>query len=283
MQHKASWHSSAGRPYNTWESAFALALGDDWRSRILGESLSQLYVKFRLAVYQAFKLSFSVLRPADARFTPDAIGERNGDVISHMQTEVEGPWEVCSGWVEHRISLQGDHKNLVQWCTGAWYAKNTDFKLVANAVAGHFATGHHVMRSLPRTDFEEFITWVRRSNNVVADMGSKRARLHGPYCELERTHLEPYIVGVWDGAYGDGIAGCAAAVYTSKAAPCGQISDSMCTVLQVGIRCSARSAQQAEAIALLLLTRSITSLLNGNDLVEVFQTAPADTWMNILQ
>ena len=138
------------------------------------------------------------------------------------------------------------------------------------------------MCCLPRTDFNELITWVRRDNNVVADIGSKRARLQGPYCELEDIHLEPYIFGVWDGAYGDDIAGCAAAVYTSKHGPCGQVDESMCTVLRIGIRCSARSAPQAEAITLLLLTRSITNLLNGNDLVDVFQTAPASTWMSIL-
>ena len=97
----------------------------------------------------------------------------------------------------------------MQWSTGAWCAKNTEFKHVANAVAEHFTTWHRVVRSLPRTDFDEFITWVRRSNNVIADIGSKRARLHGPYCELERTCLDPYVVGVWDGAYGDGAAGCA--------------------------------------------------------------------------
>ena len=77
--------------------------------------------------------------------------------------------------------------------------------------------------------------------------------------------------------------GFAAAIFTSKQAPRGQVDSEMREVLKIGIRCSAWSAQQAEAVALILLTRSISDLLQGHDLIDVFHTAPAEAWMRSLQ
>ena len=94
--------------------------------------------------------------------------------------------------------------------------------------------------------------------------------------------MDAYVVGVWDGAFGEEEAGCAAAVYTSQCAPGGQIDSIMYKVLEIGIRCSAWSAQQAEAVALLLLTKSVSDLLQGRQLVNVFQTVPAETWIRLL-
>ena len=194
----------------------------------------------------------------------------NGGVA---QTEVDGQWQSCTGLVKHRICLQGDSKNLVQWCTGMWHCRTSAFRLVTDIVAAHFSSWHHHLHSLPKTDWHEYVTWVPRCNNVIADIGSKRARLQGPYCKLYSNKLDAYVVGVWDGAFGAEEAGCAAAVYTSQCAPGGQIDSTMCKVLEIGIRCSAWSAQQAEAVALLLLTRSVSDLLLGRKLVNIFQIA----------
>ena len=108
------------------------------------------------------------------------------------------------------------------------------------------------------------IRWTPRNNNEIADALSKQALRNGSFAEsVSDVNSACYLFGVWDGAFDDGIAGSAFCIFASRAPPGGQVHECMQTIFKAGVRCNARSAQQSEILALMLLVQCLDAIILG--------------------
>ena len=109
----------------------------------------------------------------------------------------------------------------------------------------------------PCTDSSDWVRWVERGDNELADELSKRAChtgvvLHWNFVEQLNSR---HIFGVWDGAWDKrtGVAGTGALLWCSSVRPVEKLDGRMHLVASWSIRGQAKSAQESELLGFLFL------------------------------
>ena len=120
----------------------------------------------------------------------------------------------------------------------------------------------------PHVDHGYWVQHVPRAQNVLADELSKKAviKASAHWNLLSDSHSLRHIFGCWDGDWirESGVAGCGAFLWANRDRPNGELDASMHLLGFVAIKCIARSAQQSECVAYILLHSLLSTRLKDS-------------------